>query len=193
MSSWSFCYDHDAYEPSITVPTSFLILFLISSSHFSTVWLHMVHRFPQSQRAVFTTHSYSMLTMAQPGTPLRTGQGELGLRTLSVFADEVNSAVLSAPFVCIPIGITGLTSEMKTADWTGFLKGSSCRNLKPFPSSRLVTTCQENFHRNPVNFCSFKSHLKRADRQILLWPSSFFWMGQIFFFFPISETQHVSC
>ena len=183
MSSWSFCYDHDAYEPSITVPTSFLILFLISSSHFSTVWLHMVHRFPQSQRAVFTTHSYSMLTMAQPGTPLRTGQGELGLRTLSVFADEVNSAVLSAPFVCIPIGITGLTSEMKTADWTGFLKGSSCRNLKPFPSSRLVTTCQENFHRNPVNFCSFKSHLKRADRQILLWPSSFFWMGQIFFFF----------
>ena len=76
----------------------------------------MVHRFPQSQRAVFTTHSYSMLTMAQPGTPLRTGQGELGLRTLSVFADEVNSAVLSAPFVCIPIGITGLTSEMKTAD-----------------------------------------------------------------------------
>ena len=57
-----------------------------------------------------------MLTMEQPGTPLRTGQGELGLRTLSVFADEVNSAVLSAPFVCIPIGITGLTSEMKTAD-----------------------------------------------------------------------------
>ena len=109
MSSWSFYYDHDAYEPSITVPhqllniilffycsgfchtlkwnshgftsVCFLILFLISSSHFPTVWLHMVHWLPQSQRAVFTTHGYSMLTMAQSGTPLRTGQGELGLQT----------------------------------------------------------------------------------------------------------------
>ena len=86
MSTYS--YDHDAYEPSITVPASFL-LFLISSSHFSTVWLHMVHRLPQSQRAVFTTHNSSMLTMAQPGTPLRTGQGELGLRTLSLQMESI--------------------------------------------------------------------------------------------------------
>ena len=102
----------------------------------------------------------------------------------SVFADGVNSATWSAPFVCIPIGITRLTSEMKTADWTGFLKGSSCRNLKPFPSSRLVTTCQETFHRNPVNFRSFKSHLKIADRFSSGQALSSEWPG-FFFFFPL--------
>ena len=68
-------------NPASLCPTSLSILFLISSSHFSTVWLHMVYQLPQFQRAVFTTHGYSVLTMAQPGTPLRTGQGELGLRT----------------------------------------------------------------------------------------------------------------
>lgn len=91
----------------------------------------MVHWLPQSQKAVFTTPGHSPLTMAHslgPHSELDEETLAFVGRLLCVFADAVNSATASAPFVCIPIGTTGLTSEMRVPDLTGFLKGSSCRN-----------------------------------------------------------------
>lgn len=70
----------------------------------------------------------------------------------TAFTGGVNSATRTSAF-CFhsPLASLDLTSEMKAADLTGVLKGSSCRNWNRFPSSQLVIMCQEICKRNPVN------------------------------------------
>ena len=116
VSSWSFCYDHDAYKPSITVPHQLINIILnIIFSFFNSLTAHGIPASTVPKSCVY----HPRLFCVNNGTawdPTQNWARRTWPSDFFLSADGVNSATLSAPFVCIPIGIAGLTSEMKIAD-----------------------------------------------------------------------------
>lgn len=143
----SFYYEHDTCYHNITMPPSrpHQLLFcssyslLIPQQHYCTLCTGTQSCVPHSQ-----TFNFNCSVALKPHSEL--GKEVLAFKSMffvsADLTDGVNSAThISAFCFHSPLASLDLTSEMKAADLTGVLKGSSCRNWNRFPSSQRAIMC----------------------------------------------------